>query len=147
MPFCCEKCGRPFRDNYNLKKHQARKTVCVFTQPIHVPIPVPVIKPVIKPVSDTFNYIYLLQEREFIKTGENIFKIGKSKQSNNKRFNSYPKGSILLFQIMCIDCDTTETDLIKLFDTSFIKCKNIGNEYYKGNFNEMIKCIFNCVTN
>ena len=138
MPFCCEKCGRPFRDRCGLNRHQARKTVCVFTQPIPVPV--------IKPVSDTFNYIYLLQEREFIKTGENIFKIGKSKQSNNKRFNSYPKGSILLFQIMCIDCDTTETDLIKLFDTSFIKCKNIGNEYYKGNFNEMIKCIFNCVT-
>ena len=33
MPFCCEKCGRPFRDNYNLKKHQARKTVCVFAPP------------------------------------------------------------------------------------------------------------------
>ena len=30
MPFCCEKCGRPFRDNYNLKKHRERKTVCVF---------------------------------------------------------------------------------------------------------------------
>ena len=33
MPFCCVKCGRPFRYNYTLKQHQARKTVCVFTQP------------------------------------------------------------------------------------------------------------------
>ena len=30
-------------------------------------------------------YVYLIQEREFIKTSENIFKIGKSKQENNKR--------------------------------------------------------------
>lgn len=31
-------------------------------------------------------YIYLLQEREFIKTNENIYKIGKTKQENCKRF-------------------------------------------------------------
>lgn len=30
-------------------------------------------------------YIYLLQEREFIKTKENIYKIGKTKQVNNNR--------------------------------------------------------------
>ena len=41
-------------------------------------------------------YIYLLQEREFIKTKEPIYKIGKTKQVNNKRFGQYPKGSVLL---------------------------------------------------
>jgi len=92
------------------------------------------------------NYIYLLQEREFIKTGEHIFKIGKSKQINNKRFNSYPKGSILLFQIICDNCDSMENELIKLFDNTFVKCKNVGNEYFQGNYHEMIKCIFNFVT-
>jgi len=29
-------------------------------------------------------YIYLLQTREFIKTNENIYKIGKTKQENLK---------------------------------------------------------------
>ena len=30
------------------------------------------------------NYIYLLQEREFLKTNENIYKIGKTMQENLK---------------------------------------------------------------
>ena len=29
MPFCCDKCNRPFRDNYDLKRHKARKIPCV----------------------------------------------------------------------------------------------------------------------
>jgi len=32
MTVKCEKCNRPFRDNYDLKRHQARKTVCVFQE-------------------------------------------------------------------------------------------------------------------
>ena len=34
-----------------------------------------------------------------------------------------------------------EIELIKLFDNT--NCKNIGNEYFQGNYQEMIKCIFN----
>ena len=41
-------------------------------------------------------YIYLLQEREFIKTLENIYKIGKSKQENLKRIQNYPNGTELI---------------------------------------------------
>jgi len=33
-------------------------------------------------------YIYLLQEREFIKTKENIYKLGKTKQENLKRIKT-----------------------------------------------------------
>ena len=29
MPFCCERCGRPFRDRYNLNKHSERKNKCI----------------------------------------------------------------------------------------------------------------------
>ena len=58
-------------------------------------------------------YIYLLQEREFIKTNENIFKIGKTKQANNKRFSNYPNGSILLFQMICNNCDILEKQIIR----------------------------------
>lgn len=38
----------------------------------------------------TTNYIYLLQEREFIKTNENVYKVGMTKKENHKRFNQYP---------------------------------------------------------
>ena len=90
----------------------------------------------------TVNYIYLLQEREFYKNNENIYKIGKTKQLNFKRFNNYPNGSILLFQMICDNCDIMETELIKLFDIKFKRCKNIGNEYFQGNSNEMIEYIY-----
>jgi hypothetical protein len=77
-------------------------------------------------------YIYLLQEREFVKTNENIFKIGKTKQENNKRFLQYPKGSILLLQSSCIDCDALEKKIIKLFKEKYFHRKDIGNEYFEG---------------
>jgi hypothetical protein len=88
------------------------------------------------------NYIYLLYEREFIKTNEPIYKIGKSKQENLKRITNYPNGSKLLFQIICENCDVLEKYLIKLFDTKYEKQKDIGNEYYKGDYIEMIKDIY-----
>jgi hypothetical protein len=33
------------------------------------------------------NYIYLLQEREFVKTKETIYKVGMTKKENYIRFN------------------------------------------------------------
>ena len=54
------------------------------------------------------NYIYLLQEREFIKTKENVYKIGRTKKENYKRFHQYPKGSVLLFQMICNNCENID---------------------------------------
>jgi len=79
------------------------------------------------------NYIYLVKEREFIKTNENIYKIGRSKQENTKRFLQYPKGSELIIQARCIDCIKTEKILIELFKKEFIHRRDIGNEYFEGN--------------
>ena len=58
-------------------------------------------------------YIYLLQEREFINAKQNIYKLGKTKQENLQRFKQYPKGSKLILQQICHDCDILETQLIK----------------------------------
>ena len=30
MPFCCEHCNKPFKDNYALNRHLAKKTPCVY---------------------------------------------------------------------------------------------------------------------
>jgi len=93
------------------------------------------------------NYIYLIQEREFIKTNEPIYKIGKSKQDAMKRMNQYPKGSICLLHINCDDCDKTEKILIKLFKNKYKHKSNIGNEYFEGNSNNMMEDIFTCIKN
>ena len=69
-------------------------------------------------------YIYLVQPREFIKTNELIYKIGKTKKEYYTRFNQYPKGSDLLIHIKCNDCDYYEKELIKLFKSKYIHKKN-----------------------
>ena len=92
-------------------------------------------------------YIYLLQEREFITTKQNIYKLGKTKQENLQRFKQYPKGSKLILQQVCYDCDMLETQLIREFKNKYIHRRDIGNEYFEGDYNEMIKDIHNKITN
>ena len=126
----CPKCRKLFADRQSKYKHIKRNT-CIEANIIDV-----------KMTNTETNYIYLLYEREFIKTNEYIYKIGKSKQENLKRICNYPNGSKLLFQIICENCDVLEKYLIKLFDTKYEKQKDIGNEYYKGDYIEMIKDIY-----
>ena len=64
-------------------------------------------------------YIYLLQEREFIKTKENIYKLGKTKQENLKRLKQYSKGSELIIQLQCENCDIIEKNLIIIIIKQF----------------------------
>ena len=90
-------------------------------------------------------YIYLLQEREFIKTNEPIYKIGKSKQENLKRICNYPNGTKLIFQTICNNCDILEKKLIAIFKTKYELQKEIGLEYFKGNYKEMIKDIYKLI--
>ena len=86
-------------------------------------------------------YVYVLQEREFIKTKENIFKVGKTKQENSKRFNQYPKDTILLLQTVCIDCDKTERSILSRFQSKYKQRKDIGVEYFEGDHNQMLRDI------
>ena len=88
-------------------------------------------------------YIYLLQEREFANSFQNIFKIGKTKNENNKRISQYPKGSVLLLQKICNNCDDLEKELIKIFKERFIQRKDIGTEYFEGDYQEMSDIIYN----
>ena len=95
----------------------------------------------------TTHYIYLIQEREFIKTHENIFKVGKSKQENTKRINQYPKQSKLILYTSCDDCDKLEREVIKIFKNKYKHRKDIGNEYFEGDYEDMIKTIIFTRTN
>lgn len=87
------------------------------------------------------HYIYLLKEREFEKTNENIFKLGKTKQLNLKRITNYPNGTILLYQENCIDCDDMEKRIINIFKSKFKNRSDIGYEYFEGDPVEMKKII------
>ena len=84
------------------------------------------------------NSVYLLIEREFMITKENIFKIGRSVKVCN-RARQYPKGSQLLVVLPCIDSVATECNLKRVFSEKFIHRSDIGAEYYEGPPNTMIK--------
>ena len=84
-------------------------------------------------------YCYITIEREFIKTNENIHKIGKIKQDHTKKMYSYPKDSILKIISEVCDADKCERDIIKEFDIHFLKRLDLGVEYYQGNDKKMCK--------
>jgi len=92
-------------------------------------------------------YIYLLQEREFIITNQNVYKLGKTRQDNLQRFKQYPKGSKLLLQHICNNCDMLEKKLISDFKNKYKHRKDLGNEYFEGDYNDMINDIHNKITN
>jgi len=81
--------------------------------------------------------IYLLIEREFLKSGEKIYKIGKTKQEGLKRFGQYPKGSELLLYIKTLDCDEDEKKLKKRLEDKYKCRRDIGTEYYEGDVNDI----------
>ena len=80
--------------------------------------------------------LYLLCEREFIKTNETIYKIGRGNDII-KRVNQYPNGSIVYLIIECENNIIHESKLIELFKKKFINEKYIGTEYFNGNIKLM----------
>jgi hypothetical protein len=90
------------------------------------------------------NYIYMLKEREFIKSGEDIFKIGKTKVGIFQRFSQYPKKSKLLFCFNCQNCDTLEILIIKTLKNKYKQRVDIGREYFEGNYLEILKDLVKC---
>ena len=93
--------------------------------------------------SETIQYIYIIQPREFYNHNELVYKIGKTKKLNLYRFNQYPKGSVLLFQMVCKDCDVSERKVIKHFTNNYKHRKDVGAEYFEGDFIKMIDDIYN----
>lgn len=83
-------------------------------------------------------YVYLLQEREFVNSGEQVFKLGKTTKPNS-RINNYTKGSILFSNLHYDNCYYAEKEIIKIFDEKFKQRKDIGREYYEGDIKEMCK--------
>jgi hypothetical protein len=77
-------------------------------------------------------YIYLIQEREFINLKECVYKVGKTKQPNVTRFMQYPKGSSLIYQSVCSDCDFFENKIIRFFKTKYLQRTDFGREYFEG---------------
>jgi hypothetical protein len=96
-------------------------------------------------LKDDIEYIYLLQERTSVESEIDVYKIGKSTQKNYKRFDSYHKGFKLLLHIKCDNCDLIEKQIINSFKIKYNHYEKFGNEYFEGDYKEMMIDIINLV--
>ena len=89
-----------------------------------------------------FEYVYLLHEREFLNSGRPLYKIGRTSQSPNDRFDDYPKGSCVVFYLRVPDSKATEKAIKAAFKLKFKQDRDIGQEYFEGDVNDMIQSLF-----
>jgi hypothetical protein len=86
-------------------------------------------------------YLYAVMLREFVKSGESVIKIGRSKNPD-QRIKSYSKGSVELARILVSDEMEAKAALIKVMDACHTQCQEYGREYYRGDFNSMMASFF-----
>ena len=86
-------------------------------------------------------FVYLLQEREFIRLNESTYKVGKTTQPRLKRFDQYPNGSEVLFFRCVENSSRIESLMLEELRRSFTLMKCYGSEYFNGNKFHMIRTI------
>lgn len=95
-------------------------------------------------------YMFLLIEREFIKTKESIYKIGRTEEISNIMYQ-HPKGTNVIITFIVDDIDEIEDEIIETFDDLFEYRSDIGDYYYEGNIEKMKRvfcdiCLKNRIT-
>lgn len=106
--------------------------------------------PSLSSVVDETEYIYLIREREFIRTNDNVYKVGRTKQQINnsiRRFDEYPKGSEPIFLIKVSSSIKAEADVLKMMKHQFKQRIDYGKEYFEGDANSMIFSIIKKIEN
>lgn len=90
-------------------------------------------------------YLYIIHLREFIKSSEDTYKVGKTIQKNCKRTGSYPKGSVVHYVESVSDCDLLEKLVINKFTSEFKRRLDYGYEYFEGDLTEMKSLMFSII--
>jgi hypothetical protein len=82
-------------------------------------------------------YIYLIREREFVNSNQNVFKVGRTIKKTPtcylERLKDYKRGSQMLsvLHVNCDDCEHIEMKVKDVFNKMF-KRHNDGHEYFEG---------------
>jgi hypothetical protein len=90
-------------------------------------------------------FIYLIREREFLKSKEDVYKVGKTTQEPNVRMRSYPKGSELYVIVLVSDCDVYEGKILEVLRKKYKPRTDIGAEYFEGSSKDMMNDIFDII--
>lgn len=84
----------------------------------------------------SYEYIYVMQEREFINSKEPTYKVGRT-TNPSKRFAAYPKNSELLLLCGVLDCKTAEMAVKNMMKAMFVQKTEYGCEYFQGDATEI----------
>lgn len=95
--------------------------------------------------SNKDGWVYWIHEREFVRLDENVWKIGRSVDWEN-RVSQYPKGSRVMALAAVSDCFAAEEALLQSFRTNFIVRRDIGREYFEGDAHFVAMEFFNVVS-
>jgi hypothetical protein len=88
-------------------------------------------------------YIYLLKVRTL--SENDLFKIGRTSQKPFQRINSYENDTDVIIILKVGNSVEFEREAITNFKKRFMHDKKVGNEYFRGNVDEMtnvILCMF-----
>ena len=91
--------------------------------------------------------IYLIQLANFVTTNQNVYKIGRTEQSNmNNRLRNYDRGYELYIVMNVDDTIKVEKEIINAFNSEF-KRYNLGDyknsrEYFIGDIDKMTDIIY-----
>jgi len=136
----CEYCSKTFTQNHNLKRHQ--KSACKVLNEQEKTRNL-IKAPIFKFDEESLNFMYILKEREFLKTKEHVFKLGYTTRDILARSNGYPKGSKIYVTLPVVG--NPESKVIKRFKEIFNHRSDIGNEYFEGSFETMFKELYKVV--
>jgi hypothetical protein len=84
--------------------------------------------------------IYIIHLREFIKSGEEVYKIGRT-CNPAQRFGSYPSGSDIIFECRVADSKAIEDAAKFRFRRIFTYMPNYGYEYFKAPRSAIVKAM------
>ncbi len=96
-------------------------------------------------MTQSAEWVYLLIEREFLKTKESIYKIGRTDDWDS-RVKQYPKGSALLGLVHVCDSVLAERSIIATFKQQFVARRDVGREYFEGEHQAILTTFFATAT-
>lgn len=92
---------------------------------------------------DAFSYMYLAQEREFIKSNESVYKFGRTRGEKNP-FKVLPKGSWLILQVVCDELRSSRVHgtIAHQLKKEFKPRNDLGVNYFEGDFRAMMDIVY-----
>ncbi len=141
-------------ENRGLRCSNAKKysDFCGIHKKNILPEPVPEPVRVNKIENNNVNHeIYIIKLSEHIRCNDDIFKVGMTRRGTTSRFKGYPKNSKILFSTIVKDALLCERFVLENCrkETNLKKCdrknkeehKRLGNEYFEGDFNLLLKIV------